>query len=101
MGGYGRISLNIFFFSILFKSATSFKTNMRHGGGGAHENRSLTFIYKVDRIITGELIIHYRKKILNIIHFSDFFIFCGMCRLYFYLTYIPTNRYWLWGVNSH
>ena len=45
--------------------------------------------------------IHYRQKIWNIFHFSDFVVFCEVCWVYLYLIDIPTNRYNFWGVNSH
>ena len=45
--------------------------------------------------------IHYRQKIWNNFHSSDFLKFCEVCEVYLYLTYIPTSRYYFWGVNSH
>ena len=45
--------------------------------------------------------LHYRQKIWNNFHFTDFFVFCGVSRVYFYLIYIPTSRYYFWGVYSH
>ena len=47
------------------------------------------------------ILIHYRQKIWNIFYFSDFLHFCGMCRVFLYLKYIPPNRYYFWGANKH
>ena len=44
--------------------------------------------------------IHYRQQILNIFHFNDFLFICGVCRVYLYLVYIATSRYYFWGNNS-
>ena len=45
--------------------------------------------------------VHYRQKIWNIFHFIEFFIFCGACRAFPYLIYIPTSIYNFGGVISH
>ena len=45
--------------------------------------------------------IHYRQKIWNIFYFIDFLHFCGVCRVFLYLKYILTSRYYFWGVNLH
>ena len=45
--------------------------------------------------------LHYWQKIWNIFHYSDFFLFCGVSMVIRYLIYIPTSRYYFWGVNSH
>ena len=36
-------------------------------------------------------------KIWNIFYFSDFVHICGVCRVFLYLKYMPTRRYYLWG----
>ena len=41
--------------------------------------------------------IHYRQKIWNIFYLSHFLHFCGVCRVYLYLKYIPTSRYYFLG----
>ena len=45
--------------------------------------------------------IHYRQKIWNNFHLSDFLVFCGVCRVFLYLIYIPRSRYYFGEVNLH
>ena len=40
-------------------------------------------------------------KYMEYFLFQRFFVFCGVCKVFIYLIYIPTNRYYFWGVNSH
>ena len=40
-------------------------------------------------------------KIWNIFSFQRFFVFCGVCKVFIYLIYIPISIYYFLGVNSH
>ena len=40
-------------------------------------------------------------KNMEYISFQRIVVFCGVCKVFLYLIYIPTSRYYFWGVNSH
>ena len=40
-------------------------------------------------------------KLLEYFSFQWFFVFCWVCKVFIYLIYIHTNRYYFWGVNSY
>ena len=40
---------------------------------------------------------HYRQKIWNIFYLCDFVHICGVWRVFLYLKYIPTGRYYPLG----
>ena len=58
------------------------------------EMRSPYDMYNISRMI------HYRQTIWIFFSFQRFFLFCGVCRVYLYLVYIPTSRYYFLGINS-
>ena len=50
---------------------------------------------------SGRVHIHTTGKKYGIYFISAiFFLFCGVCRVYLYLVYIPTSRYYFLEVNS-
>ena len=55
--------------------------------------------FRVPRLIFSPLVAKYTtgKKICNIFCIIDFLHFCGLCRVFLYLRYIPTSRYYFWG----
>ena len=40
-------------------------------------------------------------KNMEYFSFQRIFVFCGVCKVFIYLNYIPTHIYYFWGVNSH
>ena len=56
-----------------------------------------SYIFRFKIHVMNIIYIHYRQKIWNIFYFTDFLHFCGVCRLFLYLKYISTRKYYFGG----